>query len=70
MLVVSHEIPVRYALNAAGGSGQLDGPMHDIPNATPYLFDAPALERAAVRIEELTKFAERDTPGVDQGGTR
>ena len=40
-------------------------PMHDIPNATPYLFDAPALERAAARIEELVSIL----PGVDQGGT-
>jgi broad specificity phosphatase PhoE len=52
-LVVCHEIPVRYALNAAGGSTELDGPEHAIPNATPYLFDAAALERAAERIEEL-----------------
>ena len=39
MLVVCHEIPVRYALNAAAGSDDLDGPEHAIPNATPYLFD-------------------------------
>ena len=65
LLVVCHEIPVRYALNAAGGSNELDAPMHDIPNATPYLFDAPALERAAARIEELVSIL----PGVDQGGT-
>jgi broad specificity phosphatase PhoE len=57
VLVVCHEIPVRYALNAAGGSDELDAPMHDIANATPYLFDAPALERAAARIEELTFHA-------------
>lgn len=57
VLVVCHEIPVRYALNAAGGSDELDAPMHDIANATPYLFDAPALERAAARIEKLTSHA-------------
>ena len=39
ILVVCHEIPVRYALNAAAGSDELDGPEHRIPNATPYLFD-------------------------------
>jgi broad specificity phosphatase PhoE len=51
VLVVCHEIPVRYALNAAAGSGSLDGPpFHDIPNAVPYLFDGSALERAARRI--------------------
>ena len=53
MLVVCHEIPVRYALNAAAGSRQLDGPAHDIPNATPFLFDEHSLERAASQIESL-----------------
>ena len=57
VLVVTHEIPVRYALNAAGGSDELDGPAHDIPNATPFLFDAEELERAAFRIEELAAGA-------------
>jgi broad specificity phosphatase PhoE len=57
VLVVSHEIPVRYALNAAGGSESLDGPAHDIANATPYLFDAKALGRAASRIEEIVAAA-------------
>ena len=55
MLVVCHEIPVRYALNAASGSDELDGPEHAIPNATPYLFDERALERAANRIGEITR---------------
>ena len=55
VLVVCHEIPVRYALNAATGSHDLDGPEHAIPNATPYLFDGAALERAAARIEEITQ---------------
>ena len=50
VLVVCHEIPVRYALNAAGGSLDLDGPAHDIGNAVPYLFDEDALRRAAERI--------------------
>jgi probable phosphoglycerate mutase len=53
LLVVCHEIPIRYALNAAAGSGDLDGPVHQIPNATPYLFDEDALARAAERIEHL-----------------
>ena len=55
VLVVCHEIPIRYALNAAGGSEELDGPAHAIPNATLYLFDDAALERAAARIEEITR---------------
>ena len=53
ILVVCHEIPVRYALNAAADSNALDGPAHAIPNATPYLFDEAALARAAGRMAEL-----------------
>jgi broad specificity phosphatase PhoE len=53
MLVVCHEIPIRYALNAASGSDDLDSPEHSIPNATPYLFDEAALARAAIRIRVL-----------------
>jgi broad specificity phosphatase PhoE len=53
VLVVCHEIPVRYALNAAAGSDDLDGPAHLIANATPYLFDERALERAADHIDAL-----------------
>lgn len=55
ILVVGHEIPVRYAVNAAAGSDKLDRPIHDIANATPYVFDEPALERAAARIRELAE---------------
>ncbi len=53
ILVVCHEIPIRYALNAVAGSEDLDGPVHAIRNATPYLFDEGSLRRAAERIEEL-----------------
>jgi broad specificity phosphatase PhoE len=55
VLVVCHEIPVRYALNAANGSRELDRPVHEIANATPFLLDEDALARAADRIEELGK---------------
>jgi broad specificity phosphatase PhoE len=54
VLVVCHEIPIRYALNAAAGASLLDGPpFHDIPNAVPFLFEQGSLVRAAARIEEL-----------------
>ena len=53
VLVVCHEIPLRYALNAAAGSPQLDGPVRDLANATPYGFDAAALEKAAKWIQRL-----------------
>jgi broad specificity phosphatase PhoE len=52
-LVVCHEIPLRYALNGGAGSESLDGPVHDVPNATPYLFDEAALGAAARRVAEL-----------------
>jgi broad specificity phosphatase PhoE len=50
ILCVCHEIPVRYAINAAAGSPDPDRPFHDVPNATPYLFDAAALTRAAAAL--------------------
>jgi probable phosphoglycerate mutase len=53
VLVVCHEIPIRYALNAAAGSDGLDGPEHEIPNATLHLFEQDALGRAVARIEAL-----------------
>ena len=53
VLVVCHEIPIRYALNAAAGSDSLDGPAHEISNAVPYLFDGEALERAIHGIRRL-----------------
>jgi broad specificity phosphatase PhoE len=53
VLVVTHEIPLRYALNAADGSDDLDGPAHQLANATPYLFDEEALTRAVLGIERL-----------------
>ena len=53
VLVVAHEIPLRYAINAADGSDNLDGPAHQLANATPYLFDEGALAQAIVGIERL-----------------
>ena len=53
VLVVCHEIPIRYALNAAGNSDDLDRPVHSIPNAMPFLFNSDALAAAADRIDRL-----------------
>ena len=53
ILVIAHEIPVRYAVNAAAGSDDLDGPTHDVANATPYVFDEWGLARAVARMREL-----------------
>ncbi|HKD95344.1 MAG TPA: hypothetical protein VKB43_11615, partial [Gaiellaceae bacterium] len=52
-LVVCHEFPVRYLVNAAGGSDELDGPLHYVANAAPYLFDEIGLRGAVERIREL-----------------
>ena len=53
VLLVCHEIPLRYALNGAAGSEELDGPVHQLRNATPYLFDEAGVGRAIEGIERL-----------------
>lgn len=63
VIVICHEIPIRYAANAAAGSDDLDAPVHDIPNATPVLFDEPALARAAEQMELLAGTAGRRSAG-------
>lgn len=60
VLVVCHEIPVRYALNAAGGSDELDGPAHQIGNCIPHVFDEEGLRRAARGIRRVTRPAGRN----------
>jgi broad specificity phosphatase PhoE len=59
ILVVTHEIPLRYAINAADGSDELDGPARQLANATPYLFDKAAITRAVEGIELLVSGATR-----------
>ena len=53
VLVVCHEIPLRYALNGAAGSASLETPVHQLPNATPFFFAREALARAAQAIKRL-----------------
>ena len=53
ILVVCHEIPVRYAINAAAGSDELDGPAHELGNCIPHLFDEDGLARAVTGIRRL-----------------
>ena len=55
ILVVCHEIPVRYAVNAAAGSDDLDAPAHDMRNCVPHLFDEAGLHRAVERIRALAQ---------------
>lgn len=54
ILVVCHEIPVRYAVNAASGSDTLDRPVHEIANCVPYLLDEVGLGRATAGIRRRT----------------
>lgn len=61
VLIVCHEIPLRYALNGAAWSDQLDGPVRNLENARPFLFAEEALARAAKRIAELAPL---DTTGA------
>lgn len=69
ILVVTHEIPLRYAINAADGSDDLDGPAHQLANATPYLFDAAALADAVEQIRRLTSTGERTRTSKEQSST-
>jgi probable phosphoglycerate mutase len=59
ILVVCHEIPVRYLVNAAGGSDDLDGPLHDVANASPYVFGTDGLRRGIERMRALAEHVER-----------
>lgn len=51
-LVVTHQIALRYLLEAASGVRALDESGMSIPNAVPYLFAEPAL-RAAIECLEV-----------------
>jgi broad specificity phosphatase PhoE len=53
VLVVTHEIPIRYALNAAVGSDTLDGPAHELPNAAPFLFDEDGMRLAVAVFDRI-----------------
>jgi broad specificity phosphatase PhoE len=59
ILLLCHEIPLRYALNGSAGSDELDGPVHQLRNATPYLFDEAGVRRAVEGIERLAPSNEK-----------
>jgi broad specificity phosphatase PhoE len=61
VLIVCHEIPLRYALNGSAASDQLDGPVRNLENARPFLFVEEALARAAARIAELAPLDTSDS---------
>jgi broad specificity phosphatase PhoE len=51
--VVSHELIVRYALNAACDGEDIARPWRAIPHATPFVMERHEVMRAADRIESL-----------------
>lgn len=53
LLIICHEIPVRYLVNTAAGSDVLDRPVFKIANARPYFFSEDSVRRAAGLIREL-----------------
>ena len=55
VLCICHEIPVRYAINMASGSEEFDAPLHDVRNATPYVFDSAGLHRAVDRLRVCSR---------------
>jgi broad specificity phosphatase PhoE len=65
VLVVCHEIPVRYALNAAAGSDDLDGPAHEIGNCIPHLFDEAGMQRAIEGIRALVGATPSPAPSPE-----
>lgn len=53
MLVICHEIPLRYLVNTSAGSDRLDRPVFKIANARPYFFSEEAVTRAVPLIRAL-----------------
>jgi broad specificity phosphatase PhoE len=51
-LVVIHDQPIRYVMNAQAGDDPLKGALRKVPNAVPYPFSAAALTLAARRLDE------------------
>ena len=49
-LVVTHDQPIRYLLNAIAGADLLDGPTRSIPNAEPYALARSRVAHAADRM--------------------
>ena len=49
-LVVTHDQPIRYLLNALAGADPIFGPALPVPNATPFPFTAAMLSEGARRL--------------------
>ncbi len=51
--VCTHELIVRYALNATAGNTDISQPWREIPHATPFAIEGEALAQAAKRIHVI-----------------
>ena len=51
-LVVTHDQPIRFAMNSLAGDDPIAGTLRKVPNAVPYPFSAVALELAARRLAD------------------
>jgi probable phosphoglycerate mutase len=54
-LVVTHDQPIRYLLNALQGDDPILGPAPPVPNATPYPFAAATLADGAERLADALR---------------
>jgi broad specificity phosphatase PhoE len=69
IVVVTHELVVRYALNATADNEDISSPWREIPNATPFVLEREAMARAAERIEVLALGPwGKAVPGVRANG--
>ena len=51
-LVVTHDIPIRFILNAMGGHDPLDGPVEAVENGVLYIIEAADLTRALAVMKD------------------
>ena len=56
-LVVTHDIPIRFVLNALEDADPLEGPVTSIDNGVLYELTATDLTRAVDRMEERLRTA-------------
>jgi broad specificity phosphatase PhoE len=52
MLVVTHDVPIRFLLNAREGADPLDGPIASVANATPYRLTADEIRAGLAVMRE------------------
>ena len=64
LLVVTHDVPIRFLLNAREDADPLDGPITSIPNATPYRL-TPHEMAGAVAVMRSRLGSGWHRPGAD-----